>query len=185
MIINPPNITWLEEKIPTEIYTYLFSQIAKAKHNYKPKLVGHISKSLELPDEQGVFTRYLIDTCKQLHWANVTRLDSLWVNFQKKHEYNPYHQHSGQVSFVLWMKIPYKQEDEQETEVAKQINSRCLNGAFEITYMNLVGVLANYAYFLDPSMEGFMVMFPSETRHCVYPFYTSDEERISISGNLT
>ena len=185
MIINPPNITWLEEQVPTEIYTYLFSQIAKAKHDYKPKLVGHISKSLELPDEQGVFTRYLIDTCKQLHWANVTRHESLWVNFQKKHEYNPSHIHFGQISFVLWMKIPYKQKDERETKIAKGIGCPCMNGAFEITYANLLGNLEQYAYYLDSSMEGLMLMFPSGTRHCVYPFYTSDENRISISGNLT
>jgi hypothetical protein len=184
MIIAPPNITWAEEKIPTEINTYLFSQIAKAQHNYKPKLVGHISKSLELPDEEGIFTRYLLDKCKQLYWAKVTKLDNLWVNFQNKHEYNPYHQHNGQVSFVLWMKIPYKREDEEKTEIAKNTNSRCMNGAFEITFMNLLGVLANYAYFLDPSYEKYLIMFPSETRHCVYPFYTSNEERISISGNL-
>jgi len=83
------------------------------------------------------------------------------------------------------MKIPYKQEDEKETQIAKNTNSRCLNGAFEITYVNILGVLSNYAYFLNPSMEGYMLMFPSETKHCVYPFYTSDEDRISISGNLT
>ena len=52
--------------------------------------------------------------------------------------------------------------------------------------LNVVPVcLTGYNYSLDPSMEGYMVMFPSETQHCVYPFYTSDEERISISGNLT
>ena len=185
MIISPPNVTWLEERIPTEIYKYLFSQIAKAKNNYKSKLAGHISKSLELPDEQQIFTRYLLDKCKELKWANVTKLDSLWVNFQKKYEYNPFHQHNGQVSFVLWMKIPYKREDEEKTTIAKEISGRCMNGAFEISYINLVGVLGGYAYFLEPSMEGLMVMFPSDTQHCVYPFYTSDEDRISISGNLT
>ena len=83
------------------------------------------------------------------------------------------------------MKIPYKYEDEQKTEIAKGISSNCMNGAFEITYINLLGCLTGYTYSLDPSMEGYMVMFPSETQHCVYPFYTSDEERISISGNLT
>jgi len=27
-------------------------------------------------------------------------------------------------------------------------------------------------------------MFPSLLAHCVYPFYTSDDYRISISGNI-
>ena len=29
-----------------------------------------------------------------------------------------------------------------------------------------------------------MVFFPSMFNHCAYPFYTSDEDRISVSGNL-
>jgi len=27
-------------------------------------------------------------------------------------------------------------------------------------------------------------MFPSSMTHCVYPFFTSDKERISIAGNI-
>ena len=185
MIINPPNLSWFEEKIPTNVYTYLLSQIAKAKLNRRFKLAGHISKSLELPDKDKIFTRYLLNISKNLKWANLTGNVDLWVNFQKKHEYNPSHLHYGQISFVLWMKIPYKQKDERETEIAKGIGGPCMNGAFEITYANLLGNLEQYAYYLDSNMEGLMLMFPSETRHCVYPFYTSDEDRISISGNLT
>jgi len=29
-----------------------------------------------------------------------------------------------------------------------------------------------------------MVMFPSEMKHEVFPFYENDGERISISGNI-
>ena len=187
MIINPPNFYWIQEEIPTEIYTYLLSQIAKAKFDHKHQLAGHISKSLVLPDEEKIFTRYLLNKSQNLEWAQVTgnHVD-LWVNFQKKHEYNPSHAHNGQVSFVLWMKIPYKQEDEKKTEIATGIspNTPCLNGSFEITYVNLLGSLSRYGYHLDQNMEGLMVMFPANTQHCVYPFYTSDDERISISGNL-
>jgi hypothetical protein len=37
---------------------------------------------------------------------------------------------------------------------------------------------------VDKSWEGTMIMFPSSLHHMVHPFYTSDEYRISISGNL-
>jgi len=30
-----------------------------------------------------------------------------------------------------------------------------------------------------------MVFFPARLRHCVYPFYKTDEPRISIAGNLS
>ena len=185
MIINPPNVSWIQEQIPSEIYTYLLSKINKATVNNKHNLVGHISKSLLLPDEEKVFTRYLLDKCKDLEYIDVTgnHVD-LWVNFQKKGEYNPSHIHGGQVSFVLWMKIPYTQENEKKTKIATDINTPCLNGSFEITYADLLGSLQRYSFFLDKSAEGVILIFPAQTQHCVYPFYTSDEERISISGNL-
>ena len=40
-------------------------------------------------------------------------------------------------------------------------------------------------YNLSPKYEGFMLFFPAKLRHCVYPFYETDEPRISIAGNLS
>jgi hypothetical protein len=37
---------------------------------------------------------------------------------------------------------------------------------------------------VDKSFEGKMLMFSASQYHAVYPFYTSDEERITVSGNL-
>ena len=37
---------------------------------------------------------------------------------------------------------------------------------------------------VDKSFEGQMVMFPSKLQHLVYPFYTSDDYRITVSGNI-
>ena len=140
MIINPPNVYWLKENIPTEIYKYLLSQINKATVDNRHNLVGHISSSLLLPDEEGIFTRYLLDTSKKLEYAELRHNQvDVWVNFQKKHEYNPSHIHGGEISFVLWMKIPYTQEDEKRTDIATGINDQCLNGSFEITYADILG----------------------------------------------
>jgi hypothetical protein len=38
---------------------------------------------------------------------------------------------------------------------------------------------------LEPSDEGTMLFFPAQLNHCVYPFYLSNKERISISGNVS
>ena len=186
MIINPPNVYWLKENIPTGIYKYLLSQINKATVDNRHNLVGHISSSLLLPDEEGIFTRYLLDTSKNLEYAELRNNQvDVWVNFQKKHEYNPSHIHGGEISFVLWMKIPYTQEDEKKTDIATGINNQCLNGSFEITYADLLGQLQRYTVLLDKDAEGVLLMFPATTQHCVYPFFTSDEYRVSISGNLS
>ena len=37
---------------------------------------------------------------------------------------------------------------------------------------------------VDKSFEGKMLVFPSKLQHLVYPFYTSDEHRITVSGNV-
>ena len=37
---------------------------------------------------------------------------------------------------------------------------------------------------MEKEAEGYMVMFPSDLKHEVFPFYENDGERISISGNI-
>ena len=37
---------------------------------------------------------------------------------------------------------------------------------------------------MEKDIEGYMVMFPSRLMHQVFPFYESDKERITISGNV-
>ena len=32
--------------------------------------------------------------------------DSLWINYQKANEYNPPHNHSGDLSFVIYLQVP-------------------------------------------------------------------------------
>ena len=43
----------------------------------------------------------------------------------------------------------------------------------------------NIEYRLSPKFNGVMLFFPAKLRHCVYPFYETDEPRISIAGNLS
>jgi hypothetical protein len=38
--------------------------------------------------------------------------------------------------------------------------------------------------YVDKEWEGKIALFPAKLNHLVYPFYTSDEPRISISGNI-
>ena len=45
--------------------------------------------------------------------------------------------------------------------------------------------LLNYEFKLSPKLEGTMLFFPATLRHCVHPFYETDEARISIAGNLS
>src|SRR5210317_1168257 len=42
---------------------------------------------------------------RQLRQGNL-RLDTLWINFSQKHDFNPPHNHTGVLSFVIFCKIP-------------------------------------------------------------------------------
>ena len=107
-----------------------------------------------------------------------------WVNFQKKYEYNPVHHHSGDLVFVIWIKIPYKLQDELNHPSSIMSNS---GAASKFQFTNISNKFSNISKNLldiDESFEGKMIIFHSKMEHTVYPFFTSDEYRISMSGNL-
>ena len=108
-------------------------------------------------------------------------LRDVWINYAKKHDFNPLHKHSGVYSFVLWVKIPYEFQDEKR--VYPLARGDGCSGKFLFCYpqANISGCISND---IVDSFEWDLILFPSHLAHAVYPFYTSDEERISISGNL-
>jgi len=110
------------------------------------------------------------------------RLDSAWVNFQEKYEFNPVHNHSGVFSFVIWIKIPYTEKSEYYASPGKDSKGN-MSGKFQLLYSNPLGQITLTT--LDEHMkEGNLLIFPAEMYHVVYPFYSSDEYRISVAGNF-
>ena len=185
-IITPANEYWIHTTVDKTIMDYVWSQIKLAKNDAKSKLVGHVSSSLDLPDEKNILVPYIEDAAKRLTYLYEPQLkvQDMWVNFQKKYEFNPLHAHPGVISFVLWMRIPYKYEDECKTFHAQNVNDKARNGCFSFVYTSMLGLVNHYDYLLDTAWEGTLLVFPSQLKHQVYPFYTSDEERISIAGNI-
>ncbi len=111
------------------------------------------------------------------------KLKNLWVNFQKKHEFNPPHLHTGIFSFVIWIKIPYNLEDEDRMFPGMNDQSRRVS-KFTFHYSNIVGQHSGMVIPVDKEFEGKMLFFPATLTHSVNPFYTSDDYRISIAGNV-
>ena len=172
------------------------------KIEYNNKLAGHIRHQYSLSVESKNYLQEILkpvvteSVFKQnrpilLSDQNIVLCNSLkkddkcWVNFQKKYEFNPVHHHSGYLSFVIWMKIPYLMEEENKHEniIKKDDISENINGDFQFIYANEHGV-ESVALRVDNRWEKRGVMFPSNLSHIVYPFYTSDDYRISISGNF-
>ena len=161
-------------------------------------LAGNIVHEYDLPDECTSYIEQLLhplaiaylkqSTSTYLNTQNETdrfnlKLRSTWVNFQQKHEFNPPHTHGGVLSFVIWLKVPFIAANElnRTDRIPKDRNYA---GCFEFQYTNTLGGISNIVLPVDKSWEGNMALFPSKMHHAVYPFYTSDDYRVTISGNF-
>ena len=166
----------------------------------KSELAGNISSSIRLDSQSPLlknFVQEIIPSFMKSHmeaygppWRITMRegerfnLESLWVNFQKKHEFNPPHDHSGVYSFVIWMQIPTSYAEQKKLDICANSNADNHISNFAFSYTNTLGKISNFAYNMEKEAEGYMVMFPSSMLHQVFPFYDNDGERISISGNI-
>lgn len=163
-------------------------------------LVGHIQKEYKLNKSHKhleILALKLAYAWKKAHHSNDGRserrandmnIDNLylrasWVNFQKKHEYNPLHRHDGEFVFVIWLDIPYTMED--ESKIFPKVRDKSdSNGHFVFRYTDVLGRISPWSIPTDKNYINKMILFPSELMHEVHPFYTSDGYRISVSGNL-
>ena len=105
-------------------------------------------------------------------------LYSLWINYMKKNEFNPLHDHSGDISFVIYLQVPKDIKSEFEAFKGNGVGPGCIG----FYYGERVENIKTQHHFF-PS-EGDMFLFPASTKHMVPPF-RSDGTRISVSGNLS
>ena len=100
-----------------------------------------------------------------------------WIVSQYKGEYNPWHQHSGHLSAVIYLKLPkgmmdfYKKEEQDHYPVG---------GTIQFMFGEKQNFRSDTLTF-RPEV-GKMLVFPSWLKHSVYPFDV-DGERRSMSFN--
>ena len=194
-LVQLPNIPIISDRVPNEIYDAL---IKESKEVFSNKdylktvdLAGHIKHEYKLPKSIKIAEPYILHLAKNLFpyldsttqkTNNIEKLQlgEMWVNFQKKHEFNPIHIHSGLFSFVIFMQVPFELNDEIEIFNA--------NGDFtsrlQFIYANIVGKLSHFTIDVCKSDQKRILFFPANLNHTVYPFYTSDGYRVTISGNV-
>lgn len=115
------------------------------------------------------------------------KLDRVWINLQKKYEYNPAHYHSGVLSFVIWVEIPFLIEDENNHPTSKGSTFQTNGNFYFLNAGNMPMTNCNVQQTVikaDKTFEGKGLLFPSYLLHGVHPFYTSNKYRVSISGNF-
>lgn len=193
---------YLLDQIPHDLHQRLchaseeIQQRRLAADEFNDKLAGHLVEEYEFPRVPGLesYLYSLVNHYAQ-RWPNYldemdfmfedlpVTLGPLWINYQRKHEYNPPHNHSGVFSFVIWVKIPYDLEQEQSLW-KKPINGGVNSGCFQFLYNTGWNRIHTWTLPTDRQFEGKCCLFPAGLMHTVFPFYTSDEPRISISGNF-
>ena len=79
----------------------------------------------------------------------------------------------------------YKTLDSQEEKVFENANNKQTSKfTFHSPDHRFPGGIDLVSLNIDKSYEGKMIMFKASQIHSVYPFYTSDDYRITVSGNL-
>jgi hypothetical protein len=191
-------------QLPKKNFDWLKKEVFKSKKTGIKKnntLVGHIKEEYAIVEVTPDFHDFLCSQAmghksfdmhnKKLDILSENKplfLENIWVNFQKKHEFNPIHDHSGLFSFVIFVKIPYdlNKEENYFSEIRKPDNRG--HSFIETSKFNFVNTgpqgITTTSVPVDKSFEGKMFMFPSRQLHLVYPFYTSNDYRITVSGNI-
>ena len=196
-----PNVGLTNGNIPSDIYQALNKEIVDIHHDdsntmrMNRTLAGQITKEYEITKSRQLLDPFLEEMGRayQKEWDyypkenpnnNKLTVESVWVNMQKKLEVNPLHNHDGTLSFVAWLYVPFKLEDERNMPNCKNSRTVELASTFQFVYTTALGTIANCPMFVESGWEAKIVMFPAKLLHIVYPFQTSDEYRISIAGNL-
>ena len=114
--------------VPEDIMRDIKDRCFKAKQDqafYNDRLIGHIKEQYKIEESSLEFIKFLMTCCKDetiqkelpshiLSEGKPIYLDTMWVNFQKKYEFNPPHTHTGVLSFVIFIQIPYDLKEEEK-----------------------------------------------------------------------
>jgi len=155
---------------------------------YQHRLAGIIKKEYELRDYKKVqpFISDIVRIYDHIwdKWRNADKpssnqylINALWVNYMGPGEFNPPHDHSDDLSFVAFLKVPEELKKEHKEYKGKS------SGPGGISFLYGEGnrqAITYQAYF--PEEKDFFI-FPAWLKHWVAPF-KSDVERVSVSGNI-
>jgi len=185
------------DKIPDILFNKLKKIIKNKSKKANDTLAGNIEEEYFIPEAIPVFEKYLLDIIfKNQNLVNYmnnkfkmnskdvpVKLDKMWVNYQKKHEFNPIHNHTGCFSFIIFVDIPYTMEEQFKYSKIKDSNS-FRAGYLEFLTFNSLGDL-DLSYFpVDKTYNQSAFIFPALLCHTVYPFYKVNKPRITVSGNF-
>ena len=117
----------------------------------------------------------------EVSFKNMVILKPGWVNFMKAGEWNPQHTHTGNVSCVIFLKVPPEIEAENSvSELSKKSNTPSA-GRLEFNYGENIGFTKTGTMQIPKEKD--VYFFSARLNHLVYP-YKSNVERVSVSYNF-
>ena len=184
------NKLWIDTRLSAEHMRYLHQAIGEKpsgvstyiddKDNWFFKSALKELTERLFYDDWNNYRKYHI---KRDEFPSEFEMDRFWVNYQKQNEFNPLHNHSDYYSFVIFMKIPTHWEEQHALNFDKfraQVASDFMFVWSECTDR----FIRTQNFTLISEDEGRILFFPAWLQHMVYPFYGTEEERITISGNI-
>lgn len=184
----------------------LSNETKSAKWDWSHKLVGKVHKEVQIPltskenikycsgiIKQNVldYLNFIISKNRAYNWKKMTQegetpkieninLFQSWIISQYKHEYNPWHTHSGDFSGVIYLKLPDGMEDHFNEETKDHYPA---SGLIDFKFGEKCDLRSD-TFMVHPKV-GMMLVFPAWLNHTVYPFYCDGERRsMSFNANM-
>ena len=200
-----PPPPWWDMELSNEAIDHLWDiidlQQGPNPTDVQSSLAGNISKSSFIQDKENWFYENILKQMSESYycksWDNYYdivvskskpmpkfELKQIWSNFQKQHEFNPPHYHAGLYSFVIFMKIPTHWKEQHALPISANSTVPSASNFQFIQAFPGSPIVKTHDIPLSPEDEGRMLFFPSWLMHQVFPFYGTEEERITLSGNI-
>ena len=158
-MIDPNDANYCKSILKENCLMYLKELISKGRAYIDNMILHHPTKGNLHPTESNI------------------NISQSWIVSQYKGEYNPWHQHSGHLSSVIYLKVPKGMDEFFEKEGEDHYP---VGGAIQFMQGDKQN-FRNDTLTFRPEV-GKMLIFPSWLKHSVYPFDVNGERR-SMSFN--
>tara|TARA_B100000508_G_C11442692_1_gene269655 strand:- start:628 stop:1230 length:603 start_codon:yes stop_codon:yes gene_type:complete len=193
--IQFPNLGYVQHSVTDDQINLLNKWVANIDHEtalINHSHVGTITNEYEITDENvkqelsKILGPMCEQYCKDMHYGVKDKpigLKTAWCNVQQSGEYFSAHTHNGVFSFALWLEVPFTQDDERAWREARGKSGR-ETSAFYFHYTDALGKITPHAIEVDATWENKIILFPGEMMHSVTPYYSTQDNRIVVSGNI-
>ena len=175
-------------KAEKEFVDKLLNEAKGSQDSYGDRLAGHLKKEVKLNalnykeyfDKMFTVYDHALQGWNRKEGFSQYVVSDLWCNFQKANEFNPPHDHTGTLSFVIYLKVPemLRKECEDHQKGKTSAGPGCIS--FFLADSDRKNSITQNSFL---PMTGDCFIFPAWLKHWVYPF-RSDCTRISVSGNV-